>query len=598
MSPMSGDPSMLSRTREEFERVRRIVSPLRGRLTAHESVPPLAAALVLTAMLAVHLAIAVVWFERDRTLMGNDAADYFQHFLVYEARIAEAGSSIAGLLETWGWQERTTAPPLMFLLTWVVTRFVHTPDAARFTVFFAKIALVLFTYGAGRRMFGRDGALVAAAVVGFSPVINVLSLQFNPFVLVAASAAACAYACVASDAFRRLGPSLAFGAAAGFAAMTERGTGAIFAATVVGYGLAHRVLGRRDESRAAASRNGSPWIPVALAGAIALAIAGPYVYQYLRQGMEHVADLSATAVYPSREGNYYERVLHRHVTGALFVYAGYPFAALYLLSRQRHRFMAAAIVVAPILFFDRIATRDLEYIVAGVVGVALAIGGGYALIPWRALRWGLGALVAIAAAANAHLSVISIPDPESSLGALQRRWTTTGKPGLFYHRAQPDLRAASAAIARNAKDLLQPLFIYGYQRPGELNVTMHVLMNKMMIRVGFAHPGARHLVVLENVLPDAAGVPPGDFWVAIAPQGTRLSRHFRARGSWRVLRSPVEVAGEGLIDNAVLRETLEGTSFEIREWADVPYGERPRLAILRASDRPALVDDGGPGEGG
>jgi hypothetical protein len=72
-------------------------------------------------------------------------------------------------------------PPLSFLASWLTTRLGHSPELLRLPALIAGVATIPLVYLLGRRMVGRRAALVACALVAFSPFMIYYSAEARAY---------------------------------------------------------------------------------------------------------------------------------------------------------------------------------------------------------------------------------------------------------------------------------------------------------------------------------------------------------------------------------------------------------------------------------
>ena len=142
--------------------------------------------------------------------------------------------------------------------------------------------LIGATFAIGRRLYGPWTGVLAAALVCLYPSIHGNARHLEPNVALAAASACAVWALLASDGFRRLGPSLGFGAALAAGLLVDR---VAMAPLMAGPAVAALIAGWRGSStRGPLLRNAG------LALGLTVLLAGYYYVQFMG---EYLAEMTA-----------------------------------------------------------------------------------------------------------------------------------------------------------------------------------------------------------------------------------------------------------------------------------------------------------------
>jgi 4-amino-4-deoxy-L-arabinose transferase-like glycosyltransferase len=170
--------------------------------------------LLIVLLLAAHLACNLSWLSRDRTLRADDQGT--QLSAVAHAHGIVTTKGFAGVIEVlrghhaYGWPSASTLP-------WVFTALVFgysVPALRAYNIFFLGLLLVA-VYRIGRRYWGWQAGVLAAALLSFYPAIYGISRQFGADLPAAAMVALSVDAALATGRVRPLTRSLILGLCVG-----------------------------------------------------------------------------------------------------------------------------------------------------------------------------------------------------------------------------------------------------------------------------------------------------------------------------------------------------------------------------------------------
>jgi len=417
----------------------------------------------VVAVAALHAGLSYVAIAREgswRQVPSWDGAAF--HGLALDAKHAAESDGVAGLVRFWMHGTGVHAPlvPVVSGLLQIV--FGESRAVAEVVLPLATLAMVAGTFVAVSRLYGRATAYAASALATAFPIVLTLARCYFLEHPAAGMFALAMAALVASDAFDRRGPTLAFGVLAGLTCVTRSGAPAWLAGPTL---VAAFVAMRRAQPIRRVARCA---VAVVLAVALAATWYGP--------------NLSAIATY-----------LHRYTYGEqAAAYAGgssFTLANLaYLLEANvvDGPGLPMAAVAAVALASAGIATRGgalrsavmpalgaawaidlvLLWVAAQHTGarlfeplmpiVAVGVVRSIAFVPWPRVRWGLAIAVALAALHHVVGMTLTFPVPHASLvdGAVR-----VGPVHLWNHRSSFLDGAAQVAMQDPDADLRIPAVV-------------------------------------------------------------------------------------------------------------------------------------------
>jgi dolichyl-phosphate-mannose-protein mannosyltransferase len=184
--------------------------------------------------------------RREGSLEQNPPWDNaWFHLLAIEIKRAMESRGIAGLVEAWVSTSGTHAPLVPTLSAFLMALFGESRAVAESILPLASFVLILSVFRATERLYGRASAYAVSALTVCFPLSLKLSRTFlleHPF---AALFAAACWALLASEGFRRVVPTVAFGVLCGLTSVSRLGGPVLLVGpTLVALAVAMRSPGR------------------------------------------------------------------------------------------------------------------------------------------------------------------------------------------------------------------------------------------------------------------------------------------------------------------------------------------------------------------
>lgn len=326
-------------------------------------------AAVLLFVTAGHLA----WLSVDSAVTGYDELAFLEHLVKYQRVLAVGGPG-----DWFGWLGFSSYPGLPFFAGSIFARLGdYSLLSVRLTGVFFHLLWIVLIYLIGRRLDAPVAGLVAALLVGLSPLANILARHYASFAVVGAMTTLAVYALVRTRMAVGARGILLVGLAAGAALLSERGTPVLYLAGPFLYAVLDRYFGV-DRQR--------PWRAVwqpGLAAAVAALLAAGYLVGYVNANLGHTFAQAQTAVIAGRPWTFYWERLATFLAGPLA--APLCLVALGVAAWRRDRRVLLPLLwfAVPFAVLSSVATRDMVYALSLTAPLALLAGLGAHYLPRR-----------------------------------------------------------------------------------------------------------------------------------------------------------------------------------------------------------------------
>jgi len=473
-----------------------------------------AALFALGVILAYQILLGAAWINHDCQLRGNDETDYLQNGLRHHFRLKHQDHVVSDYFERLlGYQEITSTPPLLFdfwEIIWLVTG--PSPEAARGFSLFCLVIAGMAVFGAGRKLGGDLGGLLACAILySYPPVIN-FSHQASSFMPHIAGVALVLYLLVAGDLGKRQGLGVLLGLALAFDLLMERGTPVIILSPMLTFALGYLAFHTLKEKTGKGPRSFLPFLTAFLLAAV---LAGHFLFGYFQHSLDHTVSLvSETLGGQARFTDYYSGDFKRlSLTPPLakLLIIAFVFLALDKTLGGFRVFFAFAFF-APIFIFSQFATKDLEYVLGTLPIAAVATGVGISRIPKLPRLVPAAVLIAVLAFGTSLSTYLSFGH-KTETGAATARMAASWEMIPQTPSAVPNLKKTADRIARELPETPSGL-LYAYSQPKawegagsfEINITQ---LNALQIYLASLRPDDYHVFLITGAANDLISNPPG-----------------------------------------------------------------------------------------
>ena len=354
-------------------------------------------AIALVALWVALGAVHALWLSRDTRPPSWDPANHLLSEVRYRNALGDLASGRTAPLAAARALLRVDDhyPPLAPLAAAVAAApFPPRSDAATLVLAMLALAILLFAvYRIGAILFSPEAGAIAAAAAATFPLVAGQSRQFMLDLPDAAMTSLAILALLSTDAFRRLGPALLFGAALGLALLTKW-TCAFFVALPLAAALAS--AGRAPDARRRLATAGAALL-------LGAAIAAPWYLAHLWTLARDTTKFAYAVgvregdppVWTARSLLYYPRALPYAATGAWT--AAFAAGALVALLRDRRRSTVPLLwLLGGGAILTLIRNKDVRYVIPMLPAVALLAAAGLTRLRWPRLR--VAAAGALAAA--------------------------------------------------------------------------------------------------------------------------------------------------------------------------------------------------------